>query len=277
MNRVEQIYVILPTFNNEKTIQRAIESVINQDYDGYLSLIVVANGCTDNTVNVANQSKFAYYASEKKSYKRRFEIEVSEQKGVVASFNKGLEVASYMHTWADETMLLPDKTWICRMDADDLWHPNKLSKQIEFLNANPDIDILGTQMNLCHYGEYGYDFHGATRNPCDHDTIVRFMLNGSNVIANPSAIYKWDVMTKAGRLEDIFPYAEDYWFWMKALITGHKFANLPLALMDYDEGPIHTEEGMRAHLNKPHSNPEIGQSVAQVGNFILHYNQKLPT
>lgn len=255
MSYIREIYVILPTYNNEKTIERAIRSVINQDYSGHIHLIVVANGCTDSTPDIVNN-----LTSEWAFKNRQLSYLATDKKGVVIAFNKGLEFASQLvNDYESRSPVFSEYTWVCRMDGDDAWYPEKIRKQVEFIEAHPDVDVVGAQMRYVSPDEYKP--LGTTRNPLEHHDIFQAMMNGSNVVANPVAICKWEVMDKAGHLEDIFPYAEDYWFWLKVLLTDHKFANMPDVLMDYTYEP------------KPHENPAIGQSVAQVARFIFSYNQ----
>lgn len=261
MSYIREIYVILPTYNNEKTIERAIRSVLEQDYTGHMHLIVVANACTDNTPKIVYNLLEEYY-NENNSFRKniKFSYIRTEKKGVVVAFNKGLEFATQLvNVYESSSPIFTEYTWICRMDGDDAWYPDKIRKQVEFIEANPEVDVVGAQMRYVTPDEYKPI--GQTHNPVGHNEIFNAMMQGSNVVANPVAMCKWEVMDKAGRLEDIFPYAEDYWFWLKVLLTGHKFANMPDVLMDY------------TYEHKPHENPAVGQSVAQVAQFIFGYNQ----
>lgn len=262
MNMAPEIYVILPTYNNETTIERAMWSVLEQDYDGEIHLIVVENGCTDKTNEVIRNvcEKVAITPQTNYAAARKVTHLISANKGVVPAFNCGLDWASYeICNNKNGTTKFFSNVYVCRMDGDDAWYPDKLKKQINFFIKNPEIHVVGTQMRYVTPGEYVAIT--KTNNPLLHEEIFKSMLGGSNVVANPSALYKWEVMDKAGRLEDIFPYAEDYWFWLKVILTGHKFANLPDVLMDY------------TYEHKPHENPAVGQSVAQVAQFIYGYNQ----
>ncbi len=253
MKRQTMVCVVLPTYNNEETIVRAMDSVFQQDYDGKIILVVVPNGCTDKT-----EEKIQEYITEKEDWEQRRSDRIMvcnpyRGKGVVPSFNYGLECLQDELT----RFKIPlGDIFVCRMDGDDAWHPNKIQKQIDFFEANPEVDILGAQMRFVAPKTFvpmniGYNY------PLADDEIKTDLFRGRNPIANPVAMYRWTVMDKAGRFEEIIPHAEDFWFWCKAAITNHTFANLPDVLMDY------------SFEVKPHSNPNVGQFVGQVAFALL--------
>ena len=108
------VSVIIPTFNREKTIARAVNSVLNQTYRD-LEVIVVDDGSTDNTREVIDgiiDSRLHYY--------------YQNNAGACAARNRGIELSR--------------GDFIAFQDSDDEWRPEKLSRQLDVIKAdNPDI------------------------------------------------------------------------------------------------------------------------------------------
>ena len=108
------ISVIIPMYNREKTIIDAIKSVLNQSYSDF-EVIVVDDGSTDNSANIVkniNDNRVKYY--------------YQENAGACAARNYGIELA--------------EGEFIAFHDSDDIWHEDKLEKQLNvFKNNNVDI------------------------------------------------------------------------------------------------------------------------------------------
>ena len=120
------VSVVIPLFNKEKYILTTLKSVIAQDYKS-VELILIDDGSTDKGYSVAcrlledNQSRFS----------RVVTISTVNQ-GQTAARNEGIN-QSYGQ-------------YIAFLDADDVWVYSKLSSQVKFLEANPQIDMV-----LCNY------------------------------------------------------------------------------------------------------------------------------
>jgi len=109
----EQVSIITPTFNAEKYIRYTLQSVLNQSYQNW-EMILVDDASTDETVKII--SNFA----EKDSRIKLFKLEKNSGNGFAR--NIALEKVT--------------GKYIAFLDADDLWLPLKLEKQIQFLKAN---------------------------------------------------------------------------------------------------------------------------------------------
>lgn len=108
------VSVIVPSFNAENHIRSTIESVLLQSYNNY-EIIIVDDNSTDNTRMIA--SEFASYSS------KIHLIHLTENSGTPARpRNVGVMYAN--------------GDWVAFLDADDLWHPQKLSLQISLLNES---------------------------------------------------------------------------------------------------------------------------------------------
>lgn len=202
------ISVIIPVRNSENTIFDSLKSVLEQDIlSEQLEIICIINGTIDQTVKIIESID-----------DKRVRIEYS-QPGIVPALNTGLRIAK--------------GEFIARQDADDLWHPSKLSKQISFLKSNEDIDIVGTQLRVV---DVSQNYLYSTRYPTDHNGIVEDILRGNNPIGHPSVVYRKSILDKCAGYYGLFPMAEDLDLWTRA-IAWHKFANIDEELVTYKHTP----------------------------------------
>jgi len=144
------VSVIIPTFNRGWVIREAIDSVLNQTF-GSFELIVVDDGSTDNTHDILAE------------YKDRITLIKQRNRGVSAARNRGMDVAS--------------GRFMAFLDSDDLWLPQKLSRQIAFFESNPAALICQTEETWIR--------DGVRVNPGKRHHKV------SGMIFEPHCIYVW--------------------------------------------------------------------------------------
>ena len=106
------VSIVMPSYNTERFIKETIESVLAQSYSAW-ELIIVDDCSTDDTDDVVNQ----YLADERIRY-----IKNDTNSGAAVSRNRALREAK--------------GKWIAFLDSDDLWEPDKLQKQISFMEEN---------------------------------------------------------------------------------------------------------------------------------------------
>ncbi len=107
--------VIIAVYNGEKTIARAIESVLSQSYPAQ-EIIIIDDGSTDNTKTQVQQ------------FDRRLTYYYQKNAGVSAARNKGVELA--------------DSEWVCFLDADDWYYENRLQYYAELIANHPAVDFV---------------------------------------------------------------------------------------------------------------------------------------
>ena len=196
------ISVIIPVRNGEATITNAIFSVISQDVSD-MEILCIVNGTTDNT-------------REKIRSLRDPRIKILESEpGIVPALNLGLRESR--------------GELIARQDADDVWSYGKLRKQLDFLEKNPDVHILGTQLQVV--DERG-NFHHNTSYPIDNASIKRDILLPMNPIAHPSVVYRRQILDNCAGYLGLFPLCEDLDLWARAM-QWYNFANLNETLVTY--------------------------------------------
>lgn len=202
------VSIILPTYNREKYISKAINSIIEQEYTNW-ELLVIDDGSTDNTERIIKSFK-----DERIKY---FYQENSGKPSVAR--NKGIENSA--------------GEFIAFIDSDDLWTTDKLENQMSWLlNEDLDIDMIfsnaqimtinnnrrGLWSNLIN--EYGY--------------ITRLELLGKNHIPLPSVVIKKNCLNLVGKFNesDHLVIGEDYDLWLR-ISDKHKiyFINKPLIIV----------------------------------------------
>lgn len=111
----ELISVVIPVYNCEKYIAKAVESVIRQDYHP-LEIIVINDGSTDKSGEIIE------------SFLPQIKYHCQENKGLASALNQGIKLTT--------------GNYITFLDQDDLWLENKLNTQIGHFNNNSDLDIV---------------------------------------------------------------------------------------------------------------------------------------
>lgn len=197
------VSVVIPAYNAELTLREAVESALSQGSE-IVEVIIVVNGCTDNTFQVANTIR---------EEDDRVKV-VTSEKGKVPARNKGFEVAN--------------SDLIALLDADDIWHPGKIKKQLAAFDEN--VDILATQ--ILTVKKDGTSYNEQIWHPANHNEIVQSLLAGRNCIANSSVLFRKSILNFTGNYEDCFPFCEDYHLWLRA-IKFAKMKILPERLVTY--------------------------------------------
>ncbi len=208
------ISVVIPVKNGEKTIKDSIQSVLDQRIDD-IEIICIINGTEDGSeteIKSFNNKKIKIFHSEP---------------GIVPALNEGIRRSS--------------GEIIARQDADDVWHLGKLAKQLDFLDKNKDIDIVGTQLKIV---DKQNNFIRNSDYPLEHDAIVNSLLRGENPIGHPSVLFRKRILDKCSGYFDLFPLAEDLDLWVRAA-AWYRFANIKETMVTYK------------HVPNPRYNPNV--------------------
>ncbi|WP_052321475.1 glycosyltransferase family 2 protein [Ralstonia sp. A12] len=198
------VSVLLCAHNAEAHISEAIESILSQSHV-QLECIIIENGSTDRTWEIIQG-----YAD---SRLRAFQTNIAQ-----LPFNLNYAL---MHARGE---------YIARMDADDVAHPERLRKQVNFLVANPDIGVVGSWFER--FGENP----GMCSLPID-DASIRRSLPFRLALCHPSIMMRRDVLLSARGYEGI-RHCEDLDLWLRLMRDRTiKFANLPESLLRYRVHP----------------------------------------
>lgn len=116
--------------------------------------------------------------------------------------------------------------WIARCDADDINHPDRFRRQIDYLVEHPEIDVLG-----CDIVEFDPDGRTCAKMmPSAPADVLRWAI-ARNPINHMTVFIRTEALLAGGGYPDV-PHKEDYALWVKLLAQGRTLANLPSALVD---------------------------------------------
>lgn len=204
-NSVPRVSVILPVYNGEMFIQRAIDSMLAQTFRDF-ELIVLNDGSIDGTKAILDAQKDP-----------RIRIVHKQNEGIAKTLNKGIELAS--------------GEYIARMDADDESSPERLERQIAYMDTHSDIAVLGTALEIIYKNRKQIRYFPET-----HEQVLRHIVK-INPIAHMSTIVRKKVLEDVGGYNIAYDCSlglgsgEDYHLWVKIIANGYKLSNLSEPLM----------------------------------------------
>lgn len=205
--------IIMPVYNAEKYLKRAIESIISQTFKDW-RLVLSVDGSTDNTRKIISGYIF--------DDPRIFLIDHKTNTGTACALNRAI---NYL---MDKDM----SPLLARHDADDYSHPNRLERQVAFLKDHPDIYIVGTGMTIADektdektVWEMIYPDSISFDKLMDRD-------HGPLSISHPTVMMRSEVVYDIGVYDEEFNMncCEDYEFWLRAVAYNFKIANIPNVL-----------------------------------------------
>ena len=234
-----KISVVIPTLNRINTLQRALDSVINQTYKP-AEIIVVDNGSSDGTLKFLREQY------------PKITILTENKIGVSSARNKGIKKSI--------------NQWIALLDSDDAWHPRKLEIQTSML------DSALKEYNLIHTDEVWF------RNNKHINQMKKHKKQGGYIferclslccISPSSVLFKKNILDKVGLFDESLPVCEDYDMWLK--ICSSEEVLFAQDKLTYKYG------GHKAQLSKSYWGMDrfrIKSIENIIKNFDLTYKQK---
>ena len=136
--------------------------------------------------------------------------------------------------------------YIFRMDADDVSHPERFEKQANYLEAHPEIDVLGT--DIAEFYDHTSEANLRIRTcPVKHDDIV-MRAKRRNPMNHVTACIKTSALHQCGGYENIL-LLEDYFLWLKMITSGCTLANLNESLVYVRIGNgFHSKRGSKVRI-----------------------------
>jgi len=200
--------VLIPVYykENSKYLLESFNSIIKQTLIPNEIVIVKDGYLTYELDNVIDN--FA------KNYKKILKIvQLEESMGLGKALSIGLNNCSY------ET--------VARMDSDDICHPERFKKQIKFLEDRINVDIVGTWIS--EFVDNPKEIVSVRKIPLIHEEIYKFAkfrcpMNHMTVMFRKKSVLVVESYQH-------FPSFEDYYLWVRMLMNGVKFANIPESLV----------------------------------------------
>jgi len=112
---------------------------------------------------------------------------------------------------------------IARMDSDDICLPDRFEKQLAYLDEHPECDIVGGQMT--EFIDSPDNIVGRREVPLTNEEIYEFMKSRC-ALNHVTVMFRKESVLKAGNYQDWF-WNEDYYLWVRMMMAGCKFANIP--------------------------------------------------
>ena len=190
------VSIIIPVFNAVDFIQDTLATVFNQTYPNQ-EILLIDDGSTDGTVGYVREL-----------FKDKITIIHQENRGPSSARNQGIRAAK--------------GEFIAFLDADDLWHPEKISSQVNILTQHPEIGLLCGNMidfeNKTFDRESHFDKHQINSNFFEDALYVinpfeKLLLK--NFISTPTVMVSRFFMNQAGYFNEHFSFAEDFLYWLK--------------------------------------------------------------
>ena len=190
------VSVIIPTFNDNKFVTEAITSALSQTYDRN-EIIVIDDGSTDDTSLILD------------SYRDKITVIDQENSGAGAARNKGINSANGQY--------------IAFLDGDDVWKEDKLTKQVEYLEREPEIGLVWTDW-LCMYPDNNGNY-SIFKEPVDYKygkTVTKIttgwlynQLLFDCVVWTSTVVMRRSVIDKVGKFDKTLLRGQDYDYWLR--------------------------------------------------------------
>lgn len=243
------VSVIVPTYNRQHTVCRAIDSVLAQSYHDY-EIVVVDDGSMDKTrATLATYGDAIIYIYQANA-------------GAAAARNAGIAAAN--------------GALINFLDSDDWFAPEKLARQVAYLDTHPACDIV-----LCgwrdHFVDTGIVKECGLHLPID-DVAGAILLTGNNGLFAPHvALLRRQCLEQIGGFDTTLGMREEQDLWLRLSLAGCRFEHMSEVLCDYEFAPSgkgkargpKLEQAMAAIHAKVFDHPETPAHIQALKSQVL--------
>jgi len=199
-----KVSVIIPSYNHERFVGHAIESVLDQTLAD-IELIVVDDASTDSSLEVANSF-----------HDPRLSVMVQPGNfGMSAAINAGLSVAT--------------APYIAVMGSDDVFRPQKLELQVAILDATPDVAVVFSQVDVI--DENGGPYVNQQETPAalfqasnrSRHRWLAYMFQHGNCLCHPSSLMRRSCFDEVGCYDERLVQLQDFDMWLRVLARSEIF------------------------------------------------------
>ncbi|MBO4294672.1 MAG: glycosyltransferase [Alphaproteobacteria bacterium] len=205
-----KVSVLMPVYKTpEPYLRQAIESILGQTFDDFEFLILddCPSSPVEGIVKTYNDKRIKYFKNDKN-------LGISPSRNKLIDLSKG--------------------QYLAVMDHDDVALSERLEKEVNFLDANPDVGVVGTWYET-------FPKKKLKKRFVVHAQIEKHLMFGCAVLHPSAMIRKSVLICNSIRYEAEFTPAEDYALWCR-LIGKTKFANIPEVLQKYRDYPNNTSK-----------------------------------
>lgn len=238
-----KLSVIMGAYNAEKTIAKAIESILNQTFLDFI-FIICDDGSTDKTKDIIE----TYALKHPDKIKA---IKNEKNSGLSYTLNHCL---SYANT-----------EYVARMDADDYSLPDRLTNEVDFLDRHKEYAFVGCAVER-------FDEDGVWKKCKVINEPTKKNFCKSSCFTHPTIVIRTSILKAVGGYTEAWytDRCEDYDLWMKLYVNGYKGYNLSEILFQYYEG--------KDSFPKRKYRYRIGEAVMRARGYaaLKMYPQALP-
>ena len=214
------ITVLMPAYNAERFIGKAIESILDQTYKDF-EFLIINDGSSDRTDSIVKS-----FSDPRIRY-----IKDENNNGLIASLNKGIEMAN--------------GEWIARMDADDISLPQRLEFQKQYVDSHNETDVLASTIIFINEAGESTGTWALDQKTTNPEELKAAMIR-ENCIAHPTIMCRKSLLQKFKYRSNSI-HIEDYDLWLRLLNRGYHFAKIDTPLLYYR---VHSESVTGTHLKK---------------------------
>lgn len=208
-----RVSVIIPAYNHEKYVAEAIQSVLDQTYQDF-EIVITDDGSADGTVREIKKFR--------------------DPRIRLFTFNNNMGAAVASGNCVRESK----GEYIAMLSSDDVFMPDKLDKQVRFLDGHPDVWAVFSYVRIIDDKGNNLDLEGDVRtNFFDRPNRTRFeWLNHffyeGNCLCHPSVLARREVYTELGPPDPRYAQLGDYYRWIKTCLK-HEIYIIPERLVQF--------------------------------------------
>ncbi|MBW4683618.1 MAG: glycosyltransferase [Komarekiella atlantica HA4396-MV6] len=201
-----KVSVIIPAYNAMTYLPETLKSVLKQTFTDF-EVLIIDDGSTDNIGQWANDLVDS-----------RVKLIVQKNQGASVARNTGIAQAK--------------GEYIAFLDADDLWEPTKLEKQVRYLENNPTVGLVHTNMLLIDW--QGQSSGRVMKSNAEGDALKQLLKQ--NTIVTSSVIVRNDCLKTVGEFDRNLRYSQDWDMWVR-IAARYPFAIIKEPLVYYRQHP----------------------------------------
>jgi glycosyltransferase involved in cell wall biosynthesis len=188
--------ILMPVFNVSRYVGEAIESVLAQTHRNF-SLRILDDGSTDDTLSIC----------------RKYE---TQDNRITVTTHANIGIANTMNTALESI----EGGWVFCMHGDDVMLPNRLERQLDFIQKNPDLAVASTLVHLIN--ETGREIGRMKSALITRAGVSRALTRGQCIAFNhPATAFRAEVIKSVGGYRQDFWPAEDTELWNRVAAHGH--------------------------------------------------------
>ncbi len=198
-----RVSVIMAVYNGARYLQEAIESILSQTFVDF-EFIIIDDGSTDPSLEIIK----GY------SDQRIVILENAVNRGLPYCLNLGIQNAR--------------GKYIARHDADDISHPDRLARQVQFLENNPQVGVVACKTQwIDRHGQHILFWEQPTTNPEIQETLLRYCC-----VIHGSTMSRLEAMRTVGRYNISMRTGQDYDLWLR-IAEHYEIACVPEVLYQH--------------------------------------------